>query len=350
MNGNALRLWSASRFFCGLLATLVTLLIASASHAQPLIPVIEGRAAYLKERKRLGIVQASGLAALETVVGQRTLEIRGVTKGTVRSAGQSSQLLLNLPDGQPIFLTADTVPSWLLDNESLARMIVRIYRPSEFAQPSYRLLAVTTDADVVAAEQRAQIAAQQAAKAEAERMARLATRPAPRGASRQPDWQIAPNSSVPYFADFIQRRNRRLAPEEALRIAQGIVGYSIQYGVDARLIMAMVMVESGFNPNATSRAGAMGLGQLMPGTARGMGVGNAYDSIQNLSGTVRLVRGHLEKYRRQTSDPYEYLVLSLAAYNAGGGAVRRHGGVPPYRETRDYIRKVVAAYQEFSRH
>ncbi len=109
--------------------------------------------------------------------------------------------------------------------------------------------------------------------------------------------------------------------------------------------MAMVMVESGFNPSATSRTGAMGLGQLMPGTAAGMGVSHAYDSIENLYGTVRLIRNHIENYQRTTGDGYTSLVLALAAYNAGAGAVSRHGGVPPYRETQNYVRKVISIYR-----
>jgi soluble lytic murein transglycosylase-like protein len=74
-----------------------------------------------------------------------------------------------------------------------------------------------------------------------------------------------------------------------------------------------------------------------------------YDPIQNLAGTVRLVRGHLERYWQQVGgDPntWEHVVLALAAYNAGSGAVRRHGGVPPYKETQSYIRKVIAVYKQ----
>jgi chaperonin GroEL len=101
-------------------------------------------------------------------------------------------------------------------------------------------------------------------------------------------------------------------------------------------------------PNATSRKGAAGLGQLMPSTARGLGVVDPYDPIQNLHGTVKLVRGHLEKYWAQTGDPngWEHVVLALAAYNAGSGAVRKHGGVPPYRETQNYVRKVIQVYKQ----
>ena len=130
------------------------------------------------------------------------------------------------------------------------------------------------------------------------------------------------------------------------RCAIGAEVSTSQDEIEARLIMAMVMVESNFNPSAVSRAGAMGLGQLMPGTARGMGVGNAFDAHDNLYGTVRLIRGHMDKYRKQTGDEFEGLVLALAAYNAGSGAVSKHGGVPPYRETQAYVRKVITQYQQ----
>src|SRR5206468_2837251 len=107
-------------------------------------------------------------------------------------------------------------------------------------------------------------------------------------------YSLPASEATPIYASFIRRRNSRLSPNQATRIAEGVIGFSLKYGVDARLIMAMVMVESGFNPSATSRTGAMGLGQLMPGTAAGMGVSNAYDSMDNLYGTVRLIRGHLD--------------------------------------------------------
>jgi soluble lytic murein transglycosylase-like protein len=111
--------------------------------------------------------------------------------------------------------------------------------------------------------------------------------------------------------------------------------------VDARLVMAVVATESNFNASATSRTGAMGLGQLMPATARGLGVRNAYDTRDNLWGAIRLVRGHLEN---NDGD----IALALACYNAGSGAVRRYGGVPPYRETRNYIRKVTDIYLQLA--
>ena len=143
------------------------------------------------------------------------------------------------------------------------------------------------------------------------------------------------------YADTIAYFNPRLEERERYTIARYIIDFSQRIGVDARLVMAVVAVESSFNPAATSRKGAMGLGQLMPATARGMGVENAYDPEENLWAAIRVVRGHLE---RNDGD----LALALACYNAGSGAVRRYGGVPPYRETQNYIRKVINIYLQFA--
>ncbi|MDM7460854.1 MAG: lytic transglycosylase domain-containing protein, partial [bacterium] len=166
-----------------------------------------------------------------------------------------------------------------------------------------------------------------------------------------PDWDAFRANLhlyLPEYAHFIRSRNPRLSQEQANQIAWAILRFSAHYGVDPRFIVAIVLVESGFNPDATSRKGAAGLGQLMPGTARGLGVVDPYDPIQNLHGTVKLVRGHLEKYWAQAGDPngWEHVILALAAYNAGSGAVRKHGGVPPYRETQNYVRKVIRVYKQ----
>ena len=104
-------------------------------------------------------------------------------------------------------------------------------------------------------------------------------------------------------------------------------------GVAPELIKAVALVESGFNPHAVSPKGAQGLMQLMPETAREYGVSDAFDPLANLrAGTVHLSR-LLDQFEGD-------LVLALAAYNAGAGAVKRHGGVPNYEETREYVRKV----------
>jgi len=112
-----------------------------------------------------------------------------------------------------------------------------------------------------------------------------------------------------------------------------------KHGLDPALVRAVVAVESAFEPRAVSRKGAQGLMQLMPATAAELGVRDALDPAQNLDGGSRHLRALVERYDGD-------LKRALAAYNAGAGAVARHGGVPPYRETREYVGKVLKRYRK----
>ena len=106
-------------------------------------------------------------------------------------------------------------------------------------------------------------------------------------------------------------------------------------GIDPALLKGLVSQESGFDPNARSGAGALGLTQLMPGTAAGLGVTNPLDPVQSLQGGAKYLRQQLDRFGGDEK-------LALAAYNAGPGAVARFGGVPPYSETQNYVTSVLS--------
>jgi hypothetical protein len=128
----------------------------------------------------------------------------------------------------------------------------------------------------------------------------------------------------------LERANREKI-EDMIREVSG------RYRVDPALVRAVIETESNWNSSAVSRKGAQGLMQLVPGTAHQLGVNNAFDPKQNLDGGVRYLHSLLERYNGD-------LDRALAAYNAGPHAVDRAGGIPQYRETRDYVQKVTDSY------
>jgi soluble lytic murein transglycosylase-like protein len=115
-----------------------------------------------------------------------------------------------------------------------------------------------------------------------------------------------------------------------------------RHGLDHSLVTAVIKVESDFDPGAVSSKGARGLMQLMPGTARELGVRDSFDPWENVEGGVRYLRNLLEFFNGN-------LPLALAAYNAGREAVLQHGGIPPYPETRQYVERVLQYYDLFRR-
>lgn len=130
------------------------------------------------------------------------------------------------------------------------------------------------------------------------------------------------------------------APMPAAQLAPLFRNAASAYGLDPLLLRAVARRESGFDPCAVSPAGAMGLMQLMPETASMLGVENPFDAGQSILGGARFLRFLLDRYQ---SD----LPLALSAYNAGPGAVERHGGIPPFAETRDYVSAILRTLGQF---
>ena len=141
----------------------------------------------------------------------------------------------------------------------------------------------------------------------------------------------------------VPRSGQAWMPSEAdIRRFSSIIDVAARsHGVEAALVQAVITAESGFNPNAISRAGASGLMQLMPDTARRYGVRNIFDPVENIHGGVRYLRDLLAMFKGD-------MRLALAGYNAGENAVIRAGNnIPPYAETQNYVPKVIQYYHRF---
>ncbi len=133
--------------------------------------------------------------------------------------------------------------------------------------------------------------------------------------------------------------NETLASECPAEILPYFQLAAIKSGVDVNLLLSVAKAESGFDTNATSHSGAMGIMQLMPFTAEEYGVSNAYSAVECIPAGASLLASLLTKYNGDIS-------LALAAYNAGSGSVDKYNGIPPYEETQNYVQKVLAYYNQ----
>lgn len=155
---------------------------------------------------------------------------------------------------------------------------------------------------------------------------------------RQPGWIEIPGprgTRKPRKSSFQQAAFR----PGATRFDPLITRAALRYGVPPAMIKAVIHAESAFDPSARSRKGAMGLMQLMPGTADSMGVGRPYSAGENVFGGTRYLADLFQRYQSWSH--------TLAAYNAGPNAVDRYGGIPPYAETRTYVRRVLSYYRRY---
>ena len=158
-----------------------------------------------------------------------------------------------------------------------------------------------------------------------------------KGASANSNSALAAASRAGSALEPGESDERRYRVLNRAEIDKYVEELAAKHNVDPELIRAVIAAESGYNPEATSRKGAQGLMQLMPGTAQQLGVRDAYNAKQNLEAGVRYLRALLDKYNGD-------LDKALAAYNAGEGAVARAGGVPNIRETQNYVRRITDQY------
>ncbi len=149
-------------------------------------------------------------------------------------------------------------------------------------------------------------------------------------------------STIAVYARVIRHINPQMPGWQSRFLARRVLVNAERWRLDANMLIAIVTVESRWHTHAISRAGAIGLGQLMPGTAEGLGV-NPDDPVQNLSGAARYLRGLMQRFG---SKHYE---LVFAAYNAGPRAVSEYGGVPPYDETQNYVARVLDTWEHLAR-
>lgn len=304
-----------------------------------------------------------------------TLELEGRLTGIVNTEEGGSLLMLESERDGHLSLTMSLTPTWLQPGSRLRALVVATGAPAETAfvgMPDMKVVAVVSATDIAATEYREQQIATLRAARERERQAQIAAAAASRrspvlssrsgrgaGSSRaavtssfsSAGLTLSPAAQAvfPVYRDFIKGWNRKLTESNANAIAGSVLLFSERYDVDPRLVVALLIAESDFRPETTSRKGAMGLGQIMPDEARTLGLSNPYDPVQNVAGAVYLLRGRLDKYSGGKSKEeleMRHIILALASYNAGMGAVKKYGGVPPYKETRNYVKKIERIYRD----
>jgi soluble lytic murein transglycosylase-like protein len=151
----------------------------------------------------------------------------------------------------------------------------------------------------------------------------------------------ASDATTERYAAVLRTINPHLQVHQSLAFARSILVTAERNDLDPELLTALVTVESGWRPNAVSWAGARGLGQLMPSTARKLHV-NPFDPAQNLHGAGAYLRAMLDRFSDRGRDALRY---AIGAYNAGPKAVEKYRGIPPYSETRNYVRKVLSMWR-----
>lgn len=324
---------------CLILPVLVLLAAASVTASAP----IEAKQ-YLAVREKLAT--RLSIATLKSDPGSyigKVFEIRGMMTGICGRSGKSCSIIVtNTAESTSYTVTTDTPPTETPG--IMLACLVKIGPKSTVSLCDLELVASTFLVDLERLEAQTRPAATGQAPTKKIEPSRAATQ---RGSAAR---YLSAEDIVLAYKRAIKRFNSKLSDKQADTIARSILGFSYRYNVDPRLVCAVILAESHFRIGATSKAGAQGLGQLMPTTAAGLGVDNAYDPVQNIYGSVRYVRSMLDRMcgngKKWEELTWYDLALALAAYNAGPNAVKRHGGIPPYKETQNYVKRVTSIYKQ----
>jgi soluble lytic murein transglycosylase-like protein len=368
----------------GLLLLGVFVLVSPSRAQQSVSPTTQ----YLALRRASPLVWGLSLEKLRqspSAYKGKAIEVEGRVSGLSPSPANdgSGLIMLKTAASGTLMLRMSQLPSWLLPG-AVIRVLCMITEGGDASGlvvglPEMEVLAVASALDIGSLEARWK--AEQDEKAawrkqqeqerlkEQERLrvsasqpvrgsltSRSLAMPSPKGKKqivlgppRYEDLSASARAVFPAYRSFIKNHNKRLSDEQADRITYAILRYSEEMDMDPRLIVATVIAESDFRVQERSHAGAMGLIQLMPDEVQRLKLTNPYDEIQNVAGGIFLIKERLNKYSRSstyTDATLEHLILALASYNAGEGAVKKYGGVPPYRETQGYVKKIIKIYKE----
>lgn len=328
---------------------------------------------YLAQRRASGWMQGSYVSSSRgfRIPPDVPFELDGRLTGILAGDDEEAILILALPDNSTVRLTISIQPTWL-HSGSTVRVLATVSKADAEGVlsgiPPMTVIAVASATDIALREARwfEERLRAEARWMEAER--RVAPAPIKRtsagkssiiptpkpgtvGSIARLRAALSPKSQAVFasYKGYIKRHNKRLSDAQADQITYGILRFSEEYDLDPRLAIATVVAESDFRITETSHKGAMGLIQLMPDEVRRLKLSNPYDPVQNLAGGIYLIKERLNKYSK--SNDFDkandnHLALALASYNAGMGAVRRWGGIPPYRETQGYVRKIMKLYRE----
>ncbi len=306
----------------------------------------------------------------------KTLELKGIVGGTIGS-DSSLSIMLQLEDHTAPILAVPAGEAPVVREFATAslRVLVLVSEGMSGNVVPLKVLAVAHESTVAAIEREEEARLAAAARAaenrrkEQQRWHDLASRSVQHrsvsvASIRGSDIRFMPGQtgdlsgglsmrSRPLFTayyNYIAKVNPKLRAEQVGTIAFHLLNFADRYDVDPRLVVSMIIAESEFDPNCTSHSGAKGLGQLMPETARDLGVSNPYDPVQNLGGSVAYLRSRLALFADKSLPgggmSIEQVALAMAAYNAGENAVKKYKGVPPYRETQAYVKRVISLYRQ----